>query len=600
MAQNNKNKLELTWIGKYDKRQPLEPRILIENKEYSYGKSEKGTLPNGKPWNGNMLIHGDNLLALKALEQDFSGQVKCIYIDPPYNTGNAFEHYDDGKEHSTWLSLMRDRLEILRRLLRSDGSIWIQIDDEEQAYLKVLCDEVFGRNNFVNMISVNMKNIAGASGGGEDKRLKKNCEYILAYAKDYLTLPLFNGAFEYKEISELIQQYINEGKSWKYTTVLSDAGQKEYIGVTNDGDGNEIRIYVRRNPKMFSVKQIAEFENISEKDVYKKYGKYIFQTTNAQSSIRSRIIKYRKENDITEDLLSIEYIPKTGKNKGSVYEQFYKGDKCRLFVWLKDTSEIINGQLYKKDLQGTYWDMNAWMKNLTKEGNVVFPNGKKPEALIERILGMTTLKDDLVLDSFLGSGTTAAVSQKMSRRYIGIELGNHAYTHCVPRLKMVTDGTDQGGISKTQDWHGGSGFKFYELAPSLLKEDKYGNLVINKEYNADMLAAAMAKQEGYTYHPDQEVYWKQGFGSETDFIYTTTQFMTVEALSAIHDTMAEGETLLICCTAFQKECKQAFGNITIKKIPQMLLGRCEFGKDDYSLNIIELPEVEDEEEMEEE
>ena len=600
MAQNNKNKLELTWIGKYDKRQPLEPRILIENKEYSYGKSEKGTLPNGKPWNGNMLIHGDNLLALKALEQDFSGQVKCIYIDPPYNTGNAFEHYDDGKEHSTWLSLMRDRLEILRRLLRSDGSIWIQIDDEEQAYLKVLCDEVFGRNNFVNMISVNMKNIAGASGGGEDKRLKKNCEYILAYAKDYLTLPLFNGAFEYKEISELIQQYINEGKSWKYTTVLSDAGQKEYIGVTNDGDGNEIRIYVRRNPKMFSVKQIAEFENISEKDVYKKYGKYIFQTTNAQSSIRSRIIKYRKENDITEDLLSIEYIPKTGKNKGSVYEQFYKGDKCRLFVWLKDTSEIINGQLYKKDLQGTYWDMNAWMKNLTKEGNVVFPNGKKPEALIERILGMTTLKDDLVLDSFLGSGTTAAVSQKMSRRYIGIELGNHAYTHCVPRLKMVTDGTDQGGISKTQDWHGGSGFKFYELAPSLLKEDKYGNLVINKEYNADMLAAAMAKQEGYTYHPDQEVYWKQGFGSETDFIYTTTQFMTVEALSAIHDTMAEGETLLICCTAFQKECKQAFSNITIKKIPQMLLGRCEFGKDDYSLNIIELPEVEDEEETEEE
>ena len=600
MIQNNKNKLELTWIGKYDEHQSLEPRILIENKEYSYGKPETGMLPNGKPWNGNMLIHGDNLLALKALEQDLSGQVKCIYIDPPYNTGNAFEHYDDGKEHSTWLSLMRDRLEILRRLLRADGSIWIQIDDEEQAYLKVLCDEVFGRNNFVNMISVNMKNIAGASGGGEDKRLKKNCEYILAYAKDYLTLPLFNGVFEYKEISELIQQYINEGKSWKYTTVLSDAGQKEYIGVTNDGDGNEIRIYVRRNPKMFSVKQIAEFENISEKDVYKKYGKYIFQTTNAQSSIRSRIIKYRKENDITEDLLSIEYIPKTGKNKGSVYEQFYKGDKCRLFVWLKDTSEIINGQLYKKDLQGTYWDMNAWMKNLTKEGNVVFPNGKKPEALIERILGMTTLQDDLVLDSFLGSGTTAAVAQKMGRRYIGIELGNHAYTHCVPRLKMVTDGTDQGGISKAQDWHGGSGFKFYELAPSLLKEDKYGNLVINKEYNADMLAAAMAKQEGYTYHPDQEVYWKQGFGSETDFIYTTTQFMTVEALSAIHDTMAEGETLLICCTAFQKECKQAFGNITIKKIPQMLLGRCEFGKDDYSLNIIELPDVEDEEEAEEE
>ena len=224
----------------------------------------------------------------------------------------------------------------------------------------------------------------------------------------------------------------------------------------------------------------------------------------------------------------------------------------------------------------------------------------KPETLLKKIIELVSEEKDLVLDSFLGSGTTAAVAQKMGRRYIGIELGNHAYTHCVPRLKMVTDGTDQGGISKAQDWHGGSGFKFYELAPSLLKEDKFGHLVINKAYNADMLAAAMAKQEGYTYHPDQEVYWKQGFGSETDFIYTTTQFMTVEALSAIHDTMAEGETLLICCTAFQKECKQAFGNITIKKIPQMLLGRCEFGKDDYSLNIIELPDVEDAEEAEEE
>ena len=206
---------------------------------------------------------------------------------------------------------------------------------------------------------------------------------------------------------------------------------------------------------------------------------------------------------------------------------------------------------------------------------------------------LTTNEGDLVLDSFLGSGTTAAVAQKMGRRYIGIELGNHAYTHCVPRLKQVTDGTDQGGISKAQNWQGGSGFKFYELAPSLLKEDKFGNLVINKEYNADMLAAAMAKQEGYTYQPDANVYWKQGFGSETDYIYTTTQFLTVESLAAIHETMAEGESLLICCTSFQRECKTAFRNISIKKIPQMLLGRCEFGKDDYSLNVIELPEMEE-------
>lgn len=600
MVQNHKNKLELTWIGKYDERKPLEPRILIENKEYSYGHPETGVLPNGKPWNGNMLIHGDNLLALKALEQDFTGQIKCIYIDPPYNANAASPYYDDLVEHSYWLGLMQPRLELLRQLLSEEGTIWIQINDDEQAYLKVLCDEIFGRTNFINMVSVNMKNVAGASGGGEDKRMKKNCEYILVYAKDYLKLPLFNGPYEYTEISDLIQQYIDEGKSWKYTTVLVNPGEKVYIGSTVDGEGNEIKVFERRNPKLLSIKQIALRDGISEKEAYKKYGIFIFQTTNAQTSIRTRIIDYRYENAIKEDLLSIEYIPKTGKNKGKVYEQFYKGNKCRLFVWLKDTSEIINGELYKKDLQGTYWDMNAWMKNLTKEGSVQFPMGKKPERLIRQIFDMCTVEGDLILDSFLGSGTTAAVAQKMGRRYIGIELGNHAYTHCVPRLKKVTDGTDQGGISKTQNWEGGSGFKFYELAPSLLKEDKFGHLVINKEYNADMLAAAMAKQEGYTYQPSQEVYWKQGFGSETDYIYTTTQFMTVEALSAIHETMAEDETLLICCTSFQRECKQAFNNISIKKIPQMLLGRCEFGKDDYSLNIISAPDVDDEEAIENE
>ena len=235
MMQNNK--LELTWVGKYDEKPALEPRILIENPEYSYGDGDTG----------NMLIHGDNLLALKALEQEYSGKVKCIYIDPPYNTGNAFEHYDDGVEHSVWLSLMHDRLVLLRNLLSDNGSIWVQIDDEEQAYLKVLCDEVFGRNNFVNMISVNMKNIAGASGGGEDKRLKKNCEYILIYAKNYTNLDTFRAAYEYTEISELVDRYKNEGVSWKYNSVLWEEGTKEYIASTVDGEGNEIKIYACRN-----------------------------------------------------------------------------------------------------------------------------------------------------------------------------------------------------------------------------------------------------------------------------------------------------------------------------------------------------------------
>lgn len=594
-------KLELTWIGKDDAQVPLEPRILIENPKYSYGTVEETTLPSGKPWHGNMLIHGDNLLALRSLTQQYTGEVTCIYIDPPYNTNAATPYYDDMVEHSYWLGLMRPRLEFLRQLLSEDGTIWIQINDDEQAYLKVLCDEIFGRSNFINMVSVNMKNIAGASGGGEDKRMKKNCEYILVYAKDYSKLPLFNGPYEYIEMSDLIQQYLDEGKSWKYTSVLLNPGEKEYIGSTIDGDGNEIKIFRRINVVTASISQLAKRDGISQKEAYKKYSVSVFRTTNAQTSIRTRIIDFRKDNNIQNEYLSIEYIPKTGKNKGIIYEQFYKDDVCNLFVWLRDTSEIIEGELYKKNLQGTYWDMNAWMKNLTKEGSVQFPMGKKPEKLISQIFDMCTQLGDIILDSFLGSGTTAAVAHKMGRKYIGIELGDHAYTHCHPRLKKVTDGEDQGGITKSQNWQGGGGFKFYELAPSLLKEDEFGQYIINPEYNADQLAAAMAMQEGYTYCPDKNTYWKQGRGTEQDFIFTTTQFLTAETLDRIKETMAEEESLLICCTACQKEARNRHANISVKKIPQMLLKRCEFDRDNYNLNIVCPPQIDDtEEEFEDE
>ena len=589
----NNIKLELTWIGKEAKGSGIEPRILIENPTLSHGINEDIVLDNGCCWHGNMIIHGDNLLALRALEKEYSSTVQCIYIDPPYNTGNAFEHYDDGVEHSIWLSLMRERLVLLRRLLANTGSIWIQIDDEEQAYLKVLCDEVFGRRNFVNMISVNMKNIAGASGGGEDKRIKKNCEYILVYAKDYDNLRTFEPAYKYSEISELVERYRQEGVSWKYTSVLLDEGEKEYLTSTVDGEGNEIKIYARRNMVVKSIGQVAKENHITEKEVYYRYGKQIFRTTMPQSSIRPRVMERMKQLGLYENNISIEYVPKSGKNKGQVYTQFYSGEKYNLFAWLRDVLEEKDGKLYKKDLQGTYWDFTAGTKNLTKEGNVEFPNGKKPESLISRIIHMTTVEGEIVLDSFLGSGTTAATAHKMGRRYIGVEMGEQAFSLCAPRLKSVIDGKDNGGVTADFHWRGGGGFRFFNLAPSLLKKDTHGNLVVNQEYNPDMLAAAMAKMEGFTYEPSTDIFWKQGHSSETDFIYTTTQFVTVESLGAILDTMADGESLLVCCKAFQPECKSFSSRISVKKIPSVLLGRCEFDHDDYSLNIIELPQTEE-------
>jgi hypothetical protein len=577
-------RLELTWIGKGQEPE-VEPRILLHDPSKDHGD----------PDSENMLIHGDNLLALKALEQQYAGQVKCIYIDPPYNTGAAFEYYDDNLEHSIWLRLMRARLTILRNLLSMDGTIWIQIDDEEQAYLKVLCDEVFGRSNFINMISVNMKNIAGASGGGEDKRLKKNCEYIFAYARDYSLLPLFNGPYAYTEMSELIQQYIDESKSWKYTTVLLEPGEKEYYGSTVDGDGNEIKVYLRKNPVMMSIKQVAKRDGITEKEAYKKYGVSIFQTTNAQSSIRTRIMDYRRKEGIVEDVISIEYVPKTGKNRGTVYEQFYKGDKCRLFVWLRDTSEVIDGELFKKDLQGTYWDMNAWMKNVAKEGGVDFPDGKKPEQLVGQIIEMTTSPGELVLDSFLGSGTTAAAAHKLNRSWIGIEMGNHAYSHCKVRLDRVIDNDDPRGITSSANWQGGGGYKFYELAPTLIVKDGHGNDVFSDKYNPQMLVAAVTKVNGYFYAPAPEIFWKQGYSQDNSFIYVTTQYLTAAMLDSLAKEVDAFESLLICVPAFDVGLNKRYDNITVKKIPQSVLDKCEYGVDNYNLNIVEVPECDEEE-----
>jgi len=587
------NKLELTWYGK-DKRIEIEPRILIENPNLSYERTSESLFDDDCTYD-NMLIHGDNLLALKALEQQYTNKIKCVYIDPPYNTGSAFEHYDDNLEHSIWLGLMKERLEILRNLLCDEGSIFIQIDDEEQAYLKVLCDEIFGRSNFINMISINLKNVAGASGGGEDKRLKKNCEFILIYAKDYLKLKPFKPIYSYKPIAKLVEDYKAENKSWKYTSVLVDPGEKEYITSTEDGDGNEIKIYKRNNLKTMSVRQFAQQNNISENDVYNYHFNKIFRTEMPQSSIRPRVMDKMNELGLYYKNISIEYVPKTGQNKGLLYEQFYTGEKYNLFAWLSDTVEVINNVAMKKDLQGTYWDFVGETKNLTKEGNVQFPNGKKSEREIKRILDMATDQGDIVLDSFLGSGTTAAVSHKMKRKYIGIEMGEHAYSHCKVRLDNIIDGNDRSGISDDVDWENGGGYRFYELAPTLITKDCFDEEIINKEYNAEMLASAVALHEGFIYKPNENIFWKQSFANENSYLFVTTKHVTKNLVDAIKQSMNNDEFLIIACKSYDSSIIFS-QNITIKKIPQMLLNRCEFGVDNYNLNIISPPKYEDMEE----
>lgn len=569
-------RLELTWIGKGEE-PAVEPRILLHDPSKDYGD------PNTE----NMLIHGDNLLALKALEQQYAGQVKCIYIDPPYNTGSAFEHYDDNLEHSIWLKLMRARLEILKNLLTPDGAICVQIDAIEMAYLKVLMDEVFTRNNFLNMISVKTK-IAGVSGSNMGKSLQDNIEYILLYAKDKTNVQL-NPIYIKQKLFSRIKSYEEEGKSWKYTSVMVKLDDKELI---KEDVERGMKFYGYKTLETMSIAAFAKANSITEADVYNKYADRIFQTTNAQSSVRQTVMNETMEYEYP--MVGLEYIPTKGKNGGNLIEILYKGNQRRMMMFLSDTVEKSDGEYFYLEKLNTLWD-NIPYNNLTKEGNVQFPNGKKPESLVGRVIELLSNPGDIVLDSFLGSGTTAATAHKMNRLWIGIELGEHCYTHCIPRLNSVIDGTDNGGITKDVDWHGGGGYKFYELAPSLIEKDKYGNAVISNQYNSNMLIAAVAKLNGYSYAPDPDVFWKQGFSQDKSFIYVTTNYLDSKMLDSIASDLGGMESLLVCAPAFDIGLDKRYDNIQVKKIPQSVLDKCEYGVDNYNLNVVEIPIIDEEE-----
>lgn len=570
-------RLELTWIGKGQEPE-VEPRILLHDPSKDYGD------PNSE----NMLIHGDNLLALKALEQQYAGQVKCIYIDPPYNTGEAFAEYDDNLEHSTWLGLMYSRLRLLKNLLAEDGVIFVQLNDEEMNYCKVMMDEIFGRANFINLISVKTKNSSGASGGGEDRKLKKNTEFLICYGK-----PLFKkfyASYTTVELSQYLQDMRINGVSFKYTTVFTDLGERSYFKTIKDGSGGDIVIYSHSGYATKSISQLAKEDGITEIEAFNKYYDYVCTTENAQTSIRTRV---REATDEEDTLYSIDYYPVSGRNKGKLTTVHFVGKNKRLVSWFKNVCIKERGYIFKKEKVGSLWADLNW-NNVNREGGVVFTGGKKPEVLIQRILELATEPGDLVLDSFLGSGTTAAVSHKMGRRYIGVELGEHCYSLCIPRLRSVIDG-EQAGISKSLNWHGGGGYKFYELAPTLIVKDEHGNDVFSDKYNAQMLVAAVAKVNGYFYAPDPDVFWKQGYSQDNSFIYVTTQYLTANMLDSLAKEVDAFERLLICAPAFDVGLNKRYDNIIVRKIPQSVLDKCEYGVDNYDLNIVEVPECDEEE-----
>lgn len=550
-------KLELTWVGKNEPLN-LEPRILIEDKEKSYGDENAE----------NMIIHGDNLLALKALEQKYSGQVKCIYIDPPYNTGNAFEHYNDNVEHSVWLNLMRERLEILHNLLSNDGFLACHIDDSEGHYLKVLLDEIFGRSNYQTTFYVRVRYPEKTL--KQDMNYHKEIEQIHIYRKSEVAIPKFDiVTVGYDKFC----YYIKDSDNYKTITL---GGKRVDIFEPNN------YAIVKKEGSKYGLKEIWASGTILDGN---SSGRFFRDYLTGRSESDGLGILY-KVWSIGDDRFDYRYF--TGpQRKTATKGKYYQG---------VPTHKLDDDEITKKVAINNFYDLAGNFGNCRQEGGVEFRGGKKPETLLELILNHFSNEGDLVLDSFLGSGTTCAVAHKMNRKYIGIELGEHCYSHCLPRLKRIVDGEDTSGVSKSVNWKSGGGFKFYELAPSLLKKDIFDNWVIDEIYNSEMLAEAMAIHEGFKYSPDNEKYFKQGKSSENSYIYTTTNYITVEYLNSLHSELNENESLVICCKNFDTECTDKFDNIIIKKIPKNVLNKCEFGNKNYNLNIVEENEEYEEDE----
>lgn len=529
---NYKQKLELTWIGKNNPEYDIaniEPRILEERTDLSCG--DKNT--------ENMIIHGDNLLALKALLPEYEGKVRCIFIDPPYNTGSAFEHYDDNAEHSTWLSLMKPRLELLLLLLDpQQGSLWITIDDNEAHYLKLLCDEVFGRNCF--MANIVWRSTDNSNNNAKTFSLDHN--HILVYSRNINWMPNF----------------------------LDDPEKRKHFkNPDNDPNGSWFDGNPVNNP---ALRPNLQFDLVSP---------------------NGTIIKH----------------PPNGWrwSKETIYEKMKIGE----IRYSEDESRIIR-RTYLKDMKSlppsTLWsdlEVTGHNRQAKYELKTLFPDVKvtnlfgtpKPEKLLKHILDLGSKPGDIVLDSFLGSGTTTAVAHKMGRKYIGVELGDHAYSHVQKRMKKVVDGNDGLKLSEILDWKGGGGFKFYELAPSFIIIDEFGNPVIDSFYNDTKLIRAMCKLTSYTFAPSQTEYWKHGKGQGKNSIYITTQMLSVAMVQQIASHLAPNETLLICPKKYEPGCKEVDSRITIKKIPQSILKACQFGKKEYLLPIKEraMEEIEEEE-----
>lgn len=552
----HRGKLELTWVGKYEEH-VIEPRILVEDRKKSYGD----------PRCENMLIHGDNLIALQALQQDFAGRIKCIYIDPPYNTGSAFEQYDDNVEHSIWLSLMRSRLKLLWNLLSTDGSIWISIDDNEEAYLRVLCDELFGRTHFVSNISWQRT----YSTRNDAKGIVNEVEHILVYSREEGWQP--NRLPRTAEMDKKYKNPDGDVGPWRSDNpYAADANTHQGMVYAIQHPFTGVLLY----PTPSSHWRYSQDEMLSQMNGWCPYELQEIDDITKRAEIcgvsASEVRKGVKAIVLSLPLEESQKLAKEVLKKGP-WPKFYfskngQGGIARK-TYLSAVGDVPPTNLFLYQDVGHTDEAKKEILKLFSSSPFATP---KPERLIARILTLASNPGDLILDSFLGSGTTVAVAHKMGRRWIGIELGEHAYTHCKVRMDKVVDG-EQSGVSKTFKWHGGGGYHFYELAPSLLvRNPKLPIYQINPEYTFEMLCEAICKIEGFRYQPEGVFH---GHSSEKRFIHITKEFVNAEYVKSVSTALGEDQSLLIYGTAIQSDMILP-DNIEVRKIPKDLLAKCSF------------------------
>lgn len=542
-------RLELVWpekdrvlLGLDDNGKPiwgtktdLETRLLVQLE--AVGETNPDNLNDLYEQGDNLLIKGDNLLALKALERHFAGKIKCIYIDPPFNTGGAFEYYEDGYEHTVWLALIRDRLQLLRDLLRLDGFICVHIDDTESAYLRVIMDEIFGAENWVTTVFVQARY--------PSKTLKADRPFHMLIDQVHVYRRSDKAVIKRERKEYDISKYI-----WRLTT---DSPSKTLVlgGRTVECfDAGSYKIE-RSSPSRDGLKEVWVSGKVLD---INSSGRFFRDHLSGRVEEDGLGALYRVYG-IGEDNLGYRYI--TGpKQKGAIRGKYYQGIPAK----------IGSESIYRIQALLNFWDLAASVGNCRHEGGADFRSGKKPEVLVYNLINIFTEENDWVLDSFLGSGTTAAVAHKMNRKWIGVEIGEHAETLCLPRLKRVVSGRDQTGISKEVSWKGGGGFRYCVLGESLFaKDEDTGLVMINPKYTNGPLVAAVCNLESFYLNSDSLFHGVRG----NTYAHVTEDKVTQTYLDSLVEKLPEGKNLVVYCLkrAADLEMPQ---EVKVKRIPKEL------------------------------